>query len=219
MKKKVGIFIVALTICIGITYKYNTSNKKEIGVTQKTVTVSKQEKEELNNHFTIFSKYKLEEFSENSLSVENAIDFAVQYNFDNNFEKFSIYKERCCAYIDKEYIEKTVNHYFGINIDTYSSTEKHEFIEDKYIAPLASGGSYNFSKIINLYEIEKDKLLAELEIYHAEGNFMGDINEDKEAWEKGEGEVPELIGKKKAVLKRINEGGKGRYILLSYENF
>ncbi|MBU5484004.1 hypothetical protein KQI86_06650 [Clostridium sp. MSJ-11] len=208
MKKYIIAILLIVAVSLGITYKY--INSKEVKVNKNSIELSENKRKELNNYFTLFVKYKLEDFKENSLTDENAINFAVAYNFDNNFEKFSVYQEKCCAYIEQKYIEDTINEFFAKKVEKHLTTPKYEFIDNKYIAPLASGGSYNFAKVKEMVE-EDGKVTAYLDIYHADGSFIGDINDTEEEWAKGEGEVPELIGKKKALMK----DGK----VLSFENY
>jgi len=79
---------------------------------------------------------------------------------------------------------------------------------------------YRFSKVETLIENKKNEFSAIVQIYKASSGWTGDINSSPDVWkQENSADVPQKDIKMKALLRKISENGKSRYILLSYYEF
>ncbi|WP_186429265.1 hypothetical protein [Clostridium sp. BSD9I1] len=208
-KKYLLVLVVAILFLNGCSKFSNTTLKKEVVMDEKI-------QQSLDAFFTYFSEANVKDFKENELTEEEMINFSVYYNFINAFDKFTVIKERCCALIESKYVKESESYFFGKQASRHESTSKYEILDNKYKVFLANKGELTISKTDKLYDLGNEEYLAQLSIYNVNG-FEEDLKSIFEELKKGDSKFIKLKGKKIAKIKKINENGNERFILLSYE--
>lgn len=208
-KKYFLVLIVVILFFNGCSKFSNTTLKKEVAMDAKL-------QESLDTFFTYFSEADIKDFKENELTEEEMINFSVYHNFIHDFDKFTIFKERCCALIESKYVKESEEYFFGKQSSKHESTDKYELIDNKYKVFLADKGELTISKTDKLYDLGNGEYLAELSVYNVNG-FEEDLKVIFEELKKGNSKFIKLKGKKTAKIKKVNQNGNERFILLSYE--
>ncbi|MBM7870784.1 hypothetical protein JOC70_002278 [Clostridium pascui] len=208
-KKYFLVLVVAILFFSGCSKFSNTTLRKEVVIDTKL-------QESLNTFFTYFSEANIKDFKENELTEEEMINFSVYYNFIHAFDKFTVIKERCCALIESKYVKESESYFFGKQASKHKSTSQYELLDNRYKVFLANKGQLTISKTDKLYDLGNGEYLAELSIYNVNG-FEEDLKGIFEELKKGDSKFIKIKGKKIAKIKKINENGNERFILLSYE--
>lgn len=208
-KKYFLVLVIAILFFSGCSKFSNTTLKREVVIDTKL-------QESLDTFFTYFSEANIKDFKKNELTEEEMINFSVYYNFIHAFDKFTVIKERCCALIEAKYVKESESYFFGKQASKHESTSQYELLDNKYKVFLANKGELTISKIDKLYDLGNQEYLVELSIYNVNG-FEEDLKSIFEELKKGDSKFIKLKGKKIANIKKINENGNERFILLSYE--
>lgn len=66
-----------------------------------------------------------------------------------------------------------------------------------------------------MIKINDDYYVAYVNVYSASSGFTGNPHGTDEEWQKGD-EIPELDCQIRAIIKRIKEGNRSRFILIDY---
>lgn len=208
-KKHFLVLVMAILLFNGCSKFSNTTLKREVVIDTKI-------QENLDTFFTYFSEANIKDFNENELTEEEMINFSIYYNFIHAFDKFTVIKERCCALIESKYVKESESYFFGKQALKHGSTGKYELLDNKYKVFLANKGELIISKTDKLYDLGNEEYLAELSVYNVNG-FEEDLKSIFEELKKGDSKFIKLKGKKTAKIKKINDNGNERFILLSYE--
>lgn len=75
---------------------------------------------------------------------------------------------------------------------------------------------YTFSQIDKLYDLGNNTYMAEVSIYTSSSGFAGDSHGTMEKWKASGEDILKLNKKINAVILKINDNGKERYILTEY---
>lgn len=187
-------------------------------VNHKTVELSAIEKANLNNFFTSFSEIYLPTFSQNNIPDSVLIQFGVYYNYRNNFKMFKQIPEDSKASINQVQVADTAFKFFSQKIKKHQAIEGVVYNNSNYVIYNADGEAYRFSQVLEMVDLGEGVYQATIEIYSASSGFTGDINGNPKTWITNEsvGDVPKSEGKMKAKIRRVNEQGKTRYVLLEY---
>jgi len=180
---------------------------KEIQLDDKTKT-------ELNTFFSNFSEVFLEPFEEGKISNQELIRFGVLHNYINNDGLIKHYYENYGS-IEAEYIEKSVEKYFGHTIEHHESITISEFKDGYYIIPYADGEATVFSQVERLFEVGNDLYAAYVKDYYASNWWSGDPHATIKEWKEYDSEdIPQLSRKIKAKIRKLMLDGNSRYVLL-----
>ncbi|WP_035291712.1 chitobiase/beta-hexosaminidase C-terminal domain-containing protein [Clostridium sp. KNHs214] len=213
-----------------ITYKYNVKNK-EIILNQ-----------ELQRKFNIFMSNFAEipydmKFAEGKISNEQLILFGFWHNYRNHyrgiFSKGANYFEfeNLHDKLKKDYIESAVKKYFNINSIKHQSIQKayndiYEYKNGYYYKMHGDGECpIDYSVVYKMEDIGNNQYYIYAKNYHTnEYNQKIDLdydyyslnfdNAEKIYKDKFDGDKIEMV---RAKVKKINENGSERYILLEYK--
>ncbi len=181
--------------------------------------LSNLEKNNLNDFFSNFSKIYTDTFSQGKLTDKIKINFAVYYNYRNNFKALEIVNEGNNAALSADITSKTAEEFFGEAINKNQPIENIAFENNKYVIRMGDGERFLFAQILSLSDMGNDIFDATMQIYAAGSGWAGDPNAAPEVW-KNQGEeidqlpVPEV--KMKAKLKKISTNGIAKYNLLGF---
>jgi len=176
------------------------------------VQLSDEEHKKINIFFSNFSEAYFSGYDENNKDLGNLLNFAYIHNKINNPKRIEI--EDSEMFVDKGYIEKTINQFFGVEI-THQSIGEFQYREGKYYTPAADGENYNrFSQVDILQDNKDGTYFVEVSIYSTD-EIDNILYEPKKSWENTYSY--EYLGIAKATIKAVTFDGKEMYQLLSYE--
>jgi len=176
------------------------------------VNLSKDERKKLNTFFSNFSEVSMEPFDENTITDAEVIDFAVFHNHINYYKRFENAGDNRIK-IKKDYIDETSEKYLGLKVSSHQSTSLVDYANGFYTIDDASGETYYFSQIEDLYLVEDNYYFAIIDVYMASSGWTGDYQADPQTW-KGD-DVPEYYNKMTAYITKKDN----RYIINEYMNF
>ncbi len=203
----IGIFLLSL-FCVNSVFSQNSG---------KQLKLSPQEIKMLNTFLSNFSEVSLEPFTGENLNDKELIRFGVDHNYRNNEKLFVKSGKENQVKIKESYVDESVKKFFGRKIQKHQSAEGIEYKNGWYFIPEASGESFSFSQISDFYDNGHSIFTAMVNVYTAGSGWTGNVHGTVKEWEKTSGDdVPELTCVMKAVLHKVTEKGKSRYILLEY---
>lgn len=185
------------------------------GNTGKELRLAPAEKKALNTFFSNFSEVFVKPFSNGSIADADLIRFGVSHNYRNNEKLFAKTGKENQAKIKAGYVDESVNKYFGKRIKKHQSVEGIEYKNGWYYIPPASGEAFIFSQVANLYDSGNNRYTATVNVYSAGSGWTGNVHGSVKEW-KADNDIPELAEVMNAVLQKVTEKGKSRYILLEY---
>lgn len=211
MRSKIVLFFMILTILISSIPADASRLAEDKG---KEVKLDAGQKKKLNTFFSNFAETYLEFFAEGKIKNEELIRFGILHNSINkpaNIKKVDNYY----GVLAEKDVETAAKKYFGEIKITNKSIQDYEYSKGNYKIPYADGEAYNFSQIEKLIDISDNYYIAYLNNYIASPGFTGDPHAAIDKLKKGE-DTPELKDKIKAVIKKVEDGGQSRYILIEY---
>jgi len=211
--------IVGSYVYNGVSEKYERKVKLTLTISpiEREVQMEKALKDKLDIFFSNFSEAYVAPFENGNISDDSLISFAIHHIWINNSGWVEMKEHN--GYIKDSYIDTTTYRYFGKKVSVHKSVQGYPYENGCYRFPLASGEAYVFSQINKLYDLGNDFYKAEISIYVASSSFTGDIHGTMDQWMRTEGANPPSLDKKMtAKIKKVNEDGKERYILISYQN-
>jgi hypothetical protein len=207
--------VLAIIFTVIIDSCNNKINSKGEDVFSK---LSVQEKNKLNDFFSEFSKIYTDTFSQGKLTDKIKINFAVYYNYRNNFKALEIVNEGNNAAISENIVSKTTEEFFGEKINKNQSVENIAFENNKYIIQQGDGERFLFAQILSLTDKGNDLFDATMQIYAAGSGWSGNPNAAPETWKTSDEidqlPIPEI--KMKAKLKKNSKTETAKYILLEF---
>ena len=206
--------------CTSAGRSNNQGQTNDSLVPEKNVQLSDNEKANLNSYFTAFSEIHLPVFTQNNLPDSVLIQFGVYYNYRKHFKMFKQIAVGSKASIGEVQVAGTAFHFFGVAIKKHQPSEGIVYSKNNYIIANSDGEAYRFSQIRSLSDAGNGVFNANIEIFSASSGFTGDINASPETWisaSAGE-DAPISEGKMKAKIRKIEEKGTIRYVLLEYVN-
>jgi hypothetical protein len=181
----------------------------------REIQLGKEEWKKLNVFFSNFPEVFLYPFSEGEITNDELLRFGIAHNYLNNpnlIEEFSSTSGRLSA----KYVEASIKKYFGIAQVIHHSIDWHDYKDGYYSIRYASGEAYCFSQVTKLIDVGEGDYVAYVNEYIASSGFTGDPHGTESLWEKHEENPPDLRLRARAIIRKVNEDGKSRYVLLEY---
>ena len=221
--KKILLFCTAVCIlaaCSSTSDNKTSENKKDSTVIEQTPTSGKEvklnvtEKKALDTFFSNFAEADLGSFTQtDGIKNEEMINFGILHNYINKRKVFVNVDENTIK-IKKEYIEESVNKFFGKKSIKHKSIEGVAYSNGYYTMPLADGETFRFAQIAKLVDLGSQKFEAEVNLFSASSGWTGDTHADPSTYAKMDmGDAPSVDSKVKAILLKDE---KGKYTLLEY---
>ncbi|AWB42960.1 hypothetical protein DCC85_01095 [Paenibacillus sp. CAA11] len=138
-----------------------------------------------------FTELHIERLNSNNLKDADLIYFGVWHNFVNNFNSTISNYSGGHLFISKAKIEQSIKKFFNIKFKSHKSIQGIKFNGKGYVFDGASGDPVDYVKVINVYDMGS----STFEVY-------GELYADPYSWVE-------------AVIKKITENKKSRYILIS----
>lgn len=188
------------------------STNSEIKEIKMDVNLKKQ----LDTFFSNFSEAYVEPFEKGKIEDANLIRFGVLHVILNDSKLIEKKGENNFGYIKAENVDGATLYFLGKKPQKHTNIEGYSYENGYYKFPRASGEVYTFSQIDKLYDLGSDTYKAEVSIYTASSGFAGDYHGTAEQWKASGEDIPKLNKKINAVIQKINDNGKERYILMEY---
>ena len=128
--------------------------------------MSKSERTALHTFFSNFSEACLSEFSIDSYSVNELVDFALQHNYINYRSRFSNAGNGFLS-IPGAYVEQAIYRYFGISSINHTeyTNNWHYYLNGSYYLNEGSGEPSYWSQVTYFYENGDGTYTAHLDVY------------------------------------------------------
>ncbi len=181
----------------------------------REVALTPAEKKALNTFFSNFSEVAVKPFRGGELSDKDYIDFGVFHNFINNNARFVRKDGEGRVKIRASYVDESVNRYFGKKIKKHQPADSIDFRDGWYSISWAAGEAVSFSQVTGWHDNGNGTFTATLDVYVAGSGWTGNPHGTMKDWEK-DGDVPDRASRMKAVVKKVTENGKSRYVLIEY---
>jgi len=188
------------------------STKSEI----KEIKMDANMKKQLDTFFSNFSEAYVEPFEKGKIEDANLIRFGVLHVILNDTKLVENKGGNNDGYIKAENVDAASLYFFGKKPQKYTSIDGYTYENGYYKFPKASGEVYTFSQIDKLSDLGSNMYKAEVSIYTASSGFAGDSHGTMEKWKASGEDVPKLNKKINAVIQKINDNGKERYLLMEY---
>ena len=183
----------------------------------KKIEMDANMKKQLDTFFSNFSEAYVEPFAKGKIEDANLIRFGALHVILNNTKLVENKGENNYGYIKAENIDGATLYFFGKKTQKHTTIEGYTYGNGYYKFPKASGEVYTFSQIDKLYDLGNNTFKAEVSIYTASSGFAGDSHGTMEKWKASGEDIPKLNKKINAVIQKINDNGKERYILMEYQ--
>lgn len=174
---------------------------------QADYVLTAAEQKKLDTFFSNFSEAYVQSFTQETLTEKTLLDFALIHSYINNPKSLIKSKDGLTAGVPAQLVDKAVERYFGRTISKHA--------EKVYTIPMADGEAYTFSQINKMTPLDADRFQAEGFIYSTGSGGTPDPHGTPEQWAAA-GEEVDQVGTFTAIIKKVNSGGKYRYILLEY---
>jgi len=184
----------------------------------KIIAMDANMKKQLDTFFSNFSEAYVEPFERGKLEDANLIRFGTLHVILNNTKLVENKGGNNYGYIKAENVDGASLYFFGKKTQKHTTIEGYTYEDGYYKFPKASGEMYTFSQIDKLYDLGNNTYMAEVSIYTASSGFAGDSHGTMEKWKASGEDIPKLNKKIKAVIQKINDNGKERYLLIEYLN-
>ena len=197
------------------------TNSNEPGELEIEVELTTEEKRDFNIFFSNFSEVYLEPFQRGQISNNQLIYFGYFHNEINNFNRFKVVEDQ--YQLAAKYVEESVDKFFDKRV-AHESVDKHlTYKNGQYYFPISDGAGRPFSQIVNLIDSGNDTYSANVNVY-SEKSFelvimdagVSYLYNPLEDWDEKYKDDIELIQKINALIKKVRENGKTRYILVEY---
>ncbi len=221
--KKILLFCTAVCIlaaCSSTSDNKTSENKEDSTVIEQNpatgndVKLSTTDKRALDTFFSNFAEVGLGSFTQSDgIKNEEMINFGILHNYINKRKVFVNVDENTVK-IKKEYIEESVNKYFGKKSIKHKSIEGVAYSNGYYTMPLADGETFRFAQIAKLVDLGSQKFEAQVNVFSASSGWTGDTHANPSAYATTDiGDAPSVDSKVKAILLKDE---KGKYTLLEY---
>lgn len=229
-------FVIITTLLVGcgnkvepaqITPAKDTSKDTTVKDQAKPTATTKSEskeiimdatmKKQLDTFFSNFAEAYVQPFAKGKIEDENLIRFGALHVILNNAKLIETKGDNNYGYIKAETIDGAALYFFGVKPQKHTSIDGYTYENGYYKFPKASGEVNTFSQIDKLYDSGNGTFKAEVSIYTASSGFTGDSHGTLEQWKASGEDIPTLNKKINAVIQKIKDNGKERYILLEYQ--
>lgn len=183
----------------------------------KKIEMNANMKKQLDTFFSNFSEAYVEPFAKGKIEDANLIRFGVLHVILNNAKLIETKGDSNYGYIKAENIDGATLYYFGGKPKNQTSIDGYTYENGYYKFPKASGEVYTFSQIDKLYDLGNGTFKSEVSIYTASSGFAGDSHGTIEQWKASGEDIPTVHKKIIAVIQKIKDDEKERYILLEYQ--
>ena len=178
-----------------------------MALAQSEIKLDSAERKKLNTFFSNFSEANLESFTQDTLTEQVLLDFALIHSYINNFKSLIPSPDGATMGVPSALVDKATERYFGRTLASHK--------EKTYSMPAADGEAYIFSQIGKLVGLGDNRFQAGGIIYSTGSGGTPDPHATPAEWAKADEEV-DPMGTFSAVIKKVNSAGKERYILLEY---
>lgn len=206
------------------TSKENTSISNEYTDKNIIENYTYEALTKLNIFLSNFSEVDFSNFEINNYDDKELIQFALDHIRANDYIKIKYSQEsdsngNYTEYVDESDVQNIIKKYFGFKV-TNQSLEHFEFVNDKYIFPLASGTLFpKFTQVRKIYK-EGNTLRVLGEIYYpinfddtSDNSWRYEFMEDPASNKK-----IKYVSSIEAVIHLINDSdGNQTYKLLNYK--
>lgn len=212
----------------GSIEEYDMKVKLTLTVTSKDpflipgneVSMSQSDKEAWDDFFTVFSMFYVPPFENSDMSDESLISFGISY-INTHEWRTKVEKDISNPYvghINASDVDEYCMYYFGKKPAEHKSVSDYTYSNGKYTFYLASGEAINFSQADRLFNLGNDLFRAAISIYTGSSGFSGNLHASPSELlnAKDPGQSVRSGKKMTAIVKKINENGSYRYILISY---
>lgn len=183
----------------------------------KEINMDATMKKQLDTFFSNFSEAYVEPFAKEEIEDANLIRFGALHMILNNAKLIETKGDINYGYIKAENIDGATLYFFGEKPKKHTTVNGYTYENGYYKFPKASGEVYTFSQIDKLYDLGNGTFKAEVSIYTASSGFAGDSHGTMAQWKASGEDIPTLNKKINSVIRKINDNGKERYILLEYQ--
>lgn len=186
---------------------------------QEEIKLSQAEKNELNKYFSYFSEIYMNPFNIDAIADKDMIFFAIYHNYRHNSKIFKLSADGLKAKIKDNYIDETAMKFFGKTIGKHFASDGIAYKNNYYEIEQSGGEAFVFSQVDKFIDNGNGNFTANVNVFTASSGWTGDVNGTPGDWKKtAEGDdMPVLTGKIKATVKKVNENGNSRYILVEYK--
>lgn len=215
----ISTFITITTVLVGCGNKVEpaqTTTAKPTNVQVKKIEMDVNIKKQLDIFFSNFSEAYLEPFEKGKIGDANLIRFGALHVILNNTKLIETKGENNMGYIKAENVDGATLYFWGEKPKKHTTIDGYTYENGYYKFPKASGEVYTFSQIDKLYDLGNNTYKAEVSIYTASSGFAGDSHATMEKWKASGEDIPTLNKKINAVIQKINDNGKERYLLMEY---
>lgn len=185
-------------------------DKQDVAIMQQDVSMDAILKKKLDTFFSNFSEANVKPFKDGNIANKDLIDFGIVHNYINNkglIKKMGNQKGRLSA----KYVDYSVRKYFDKIVQPHESPNNECSYKDGiYIFPITDKNNYSFSQITRLIDNKDGTYTAFINIYLAPITFKN-VHSDVKV-----NPNVKLKGQMKAIIKKVNNGEKERYILKEY---
>lgn len=168
----------------------------------------------LDNFFTCFSKRGVPAFRQDSLPVEELLNFGVMHvkeHFGEETKSINSYVRG----VPQARVVEMVRVYFGRDVKPVSTKQFTLNKQGYYEVPEADGGGFVFTQIDRMVLVNDKFVDCDVTVYSAPSSFNGDEHAGAAEWNKDPETKPEVIGRFHARLTPAAEEPT-RYVLREY---
>ncbi|MBC8060955.1 MAG: Ig-like domain-containing protein [Clostridiaceae bacterium] len=206
-------------------YDKNVKLTLNISPIEKQVQMGKTLKDKLDTFFSSFAEADVKPFQNSDISDEELMNFTILNIYKNNWDLKGYNKlvetrsgDINNGFVKAATIDTITYKYFGKKVTVHKSIPGYTYEKGYYKLPRASVIIYPFSQVNKLYDLGNNLYIAEISIYQPSINFVGDPHGSLDNWLKSDPHSPPTLSKKVTTrIKKVNEAGKERYILISYQ--
>ena len=170
------------------------------------------ERRKWNTYFSNFSEVYVEPFERGKITENALIEFGIRHNLENNHPLWT--KQGLVP----RYVEASVMKFFGRKITRHHAPSSYfPYKNGCYGYPTAGGEGIAFSQVTGLQALSKNERRADVTVYVAGNGWEGDRQGCLPVWRRADPtDVPTVLRRMRATVRREKSGGEPHYILLDY---
>ena len=185
---------------------------------QTSTLLTKKERQELDTFFSNFSEVGVQPFREGHISNDALIYFGVMHNYLNNDKRFRSPDGTFNSKISARYVDESVEKFFGRHITHHVSVRRNVIYKGGYYTlEMGEGEPWNFSQVSEFRTLGHNRFAAVVSVFTAPNAWNGKVHAPPPSWkDEGDG-IPEFRLRFRAIIRRVEDHGRRRYILLDYQ--
>lgn len=202
-------FITATTNDTSSTKKIMLNSPANSEKNSTPIALNAEMKKKFNTFFSNFSEVGVPPFASKEIPEDTLIDFGVRHNMMNRPQ--ALQNGRLSA----QEVDSACRKYFGTAPMNHHATGSFQYAGGYYTVPKAGGEGIRFSQVTSLSDKGDGTYSAVVTVFAASSGFTGNPHGTPEEW-KSSGEIPKPTAQMAAVIKKVNDDGNERYILVDY---